>query len=696
MNALNPKTEPNKKPNPPAEGKTRKPRGPSMKPNPCENQPQHRAPDGHAPREPPTTRQHFSPLSDQWMSGVDRWYEGLAAYHDAFQQMSRGGPPHQRNQSQVVHKKVSPEANPHEVANTQANYRPNISNTGPNIQYNIAPGKSVREQSKPRKNNVPILTPDSIKYVSKKKTTNQVTKESQSNKIVIVDESQELYRVDKKHCDIDESDIRLRREYRERVGYNLEAPKFIANPRNIRKMTISTAPVINISEHRRSSDVIQTTSDNKDKNVVSKNNKVIKDRVGKENKLNEVVLKDSDYNIGNEKSGYDEICVKEIEMIEISSKRIDHTDNPTFTDSGKVTEMQTINRSFKSDEDNNNDIELTDFVSKSLHKGDENSFLQFCTTQEKLIKALETTDVNDNIQSLENVDDQNSKLLTIPDSDKDVKDFKLPNEQIREKVSEDTVPNIKDNSEDRSEGFNKENQNCKLLEISDKDENVGDLVKSKDRFLTEQIRKHVAADTVPNVKKDSEDGPKYNSEKDQNNKILEISDKDDDIEDFDKSKDKMLERQMRETEPDETKPNVEENLKDGNEDSGSNELVIQLKKPKDKVSNDQYILAELPNNAYVFLTLPKRLLVPLHNKDEKPSLQIHEMQNNTNTPKDNTVAKVSNKKKKEKVVEVTDDTKRKDAINKTALKVLLFENLKRDVSVKPGASTVAGEEVGSP
>ncbi|XP_028172891.1 LOW QUALITY PROTEIN: uncharacterized protein LOC114361878 [Ostrinia furnacalis] len=582
MNALNPKHERNES-NPPAEGKTRKPRGPSMKCSPSEDPPQRRATEGYASWDSPRYRQYTSPVSEQWSSGVDRWYEGLAAYHDTFQQMARGAA-QQRNKSHIAYKKDGPEVSarthPPEVTEIQTKYRPNSTNTGPNIPENIATGKSVNEKSKyninsSRRNTVPILDASSIKYVSKARIAKQVTEESQNKINNVIDESSELYRVEKKASDTAKSDIRYKNEYREKVGYSLKPLKFVANPKNIRNMTIGSASVTNIGEPRQSSDVIQTTSDIKNINVGSNdNNDVIKceSKEEKNVEMNEN-YNNSDFCNGTESSNNEKEIIKGVKMIEITANKHDNLEcNPPLIDKNKDIEMIAIDHTqIKLEKENNNDIELTDFVTTSRHKSDVDSFSQYCVTQEKLLQALENSDAN---------------------------------------------------------------EQCHIEEIQ-------------------------------------------NDEKKTSNSEI--------VEDLEKShKEEVIEEPTREIVAEETGPSAE-----------SNELVIQLNKPQEKVSNDQYILAELSNNAYVFLTLPKRLLIPLHNKDQQPSLQIHEVLNNTaqaNIPDDNTVAKVSNKKKKERVVGVSDDTKRKDAINKTALRVLLFENLKRDVSVKPGASTSAGEE----
>lgn len=109
---------------------------------------------------------------------------------------------------------------------------------------------------------------------------------------------------------------------------------------------------------------------------------------------------------------------------------------------------------------------------------------------------------------------------------------------------------------------------------------------------------------------------------------------------------------------------------------------LQLnRKADDRAGGDRYILAELPNNAYIFLTLPKRLL----NKDDR---ELHEIENNNN------VKQIDGKKrKKDKVPVGTSSSKRTDTINRNALRVLLFENLLKSDREMSGHGS-ADNEVG--
>ncbi|KOB73904.1 Uncharacterized protein OBRU01_08217 [Operophtera brumata] len=102
---------------------------------------------------------------------------------------------------------------------------------------------------------------------------------------------------------------------------------------------------------------------------------------------------------------------------------------------------------------------------------------------------------------------------------------------------------------------------------------------------------------------------------------------------------------------------------DATEDADGEQRLVLNRKADDRAGGDRYILAELPNNAYIFLTLPKRLL----NKDDR---ELHEIESNNN------VKPIEGKKrKKDKVPVGTSSSKRTDMINRNALRVLLFENL---------------------
>ncbi|KAJ0172997.1 hypothetical protein K1T71_011173 [Dendrolimus kikuchii] len=137
-------------------------------------------------------------------------------------------------------------------------------------------------------------------------------------------------------------------------------------------------------------------------------------------------------------------------------------------------------------------------------------------------------------------------------------------------------------------------------------------------------------------------------------------------------------------EKNEMRPSQTTATEDNDNEAEISKGVVQLNKNVDeKEAGDRFILAELPNNAYIFLTLPKRLLIPL-NKDDKPAVQIQELENIKVTPSvpESTALLKSAKKNKEKPTLSSNNTKR-NAVYRNALKVLLFENfLKGDKNEK--------------
>lgn len=114
-------------------------------------------------------------------------------------------------------------------------------------------------------------------------------------------------------------------------------------------------------------------------------------------------------------------------------------------------------------------------------------------------------------------------------------------------------------------------------------------------------------------------------------------------------------------------------------ESGAEALVVRASRREERAPSDRYILAELPNNAYIFLTLPKRA-TPLE-RAHRP--RISELPD---------LPAGKHKKKKDKPVGTSSSAKRKDAIDKNALRALLFENfLRGDVGSPPSG---ARSEVG--
>lgn len=126
---------------------------------------------------------------------------------------------------------------------------------------------------------------------------------------------------------------------------------------------------------------------------------------------------------------------------------------------------------------------------------------------------------------------------------------------------------------------------------------------------------------------------------------------------------------------------------------------------EDTTKSGRIILAELPNNAY-FLTFPKPLVSSLRSDVNMPSVQILQIENNNNikpvVSESNTKSNIVKKKKEKILLEhpVSSD-KKKCALDKNVLKVLLFEslfknNFSENLSGNPGVSAITDKEVGFP
>ncbi|KAH9645551.1 hypothetical protein HF086_005200 [Spodoptera exigua] len=131
-------------------------------------------------------------------------------------------------------------------------------------------------------------------------------------------------------------------------------------------------------------------------------------------------------------------------------------------------------------------------------------------------------------------------------------------------------------------------------------------------------------------------------------------------------------------------------------------------KPRDEQNstNDQIVLAQLPNNAYIFLTLPQPLTS--HN-NVNISVQPRQIENSNDV---NPIVSKSNnksnntKKKKQKASGGTSDQAvssdaKKSALDKNILKVLLFENLfnnnvNENISHTSEVPAITSKEVGLP
>nr|XP_049699248.1 uncharacterized protein LOC110370848 [Helicoverpa armigera] len=149
---------------------------------------------------------------------------------------------------------------------------------------------------------------------------------------------------------------------------------------------------------------------------------------------------------------------------------------------------------------------------------------------------------------------------------------------------------------------------------------------------------------------------------------------------------------------------VEKCAEQCSEEDNKIEVHITIPGEEATTKNDRIILAQLPNNAYIFLTLPKPLVSPLNTNVNTP-VQLFEIENsndvNNSVSTSNNKPKVVKKKKQKTSPEhpVSTDTK-KTALDKNVLKVLLFEslfknNVSENLSHTAGVSAIADKEVDS-
>lgn len=121
--------------------------------------------------------------------------------------------------------------------------------------------------------------------------------------------------------------------------------------------------------------------------------------------------------------------------------------------------------------------------------------------------------------------------------------------------------------------------------------------------------------------------------------------------------------------------------------------------------SDRIILTQLPNNAYIFLTLPKPL-VSLSNCNVNTPVQLPEIENNKNDNKslvsESKRLNIAKKKRQKMPPEHPGSSEmKKSALDKNVLKVLLFENLfksnsSENLSHSSGVSANTNDEVGFP
>ncbi|CAH0595419.1 unnamed protein product [Chrysodeixis includens] len=107
------------------------------------------------------------------------------------------------------------------------------------------------------------------------------------------------------------------------------------------------------------------------------------------------------------------------------------------------------------------------------------------------------------------------------------------------------------------------------------------------------------------------------------------------------------------------------------------------------------MLAEIPNNSFIFLTVPQPLIYPVNTDNTDNTKSTFDNNNNDSTP-----ILINEEKEQPFECPVNTDTKKKTIIDKNALKVLLLQNLlKNNVIENPsgdaGVSAITGEEVDS-
>lgn len=126
----------------------------------------------------------------------------------------------------------------------------------------------------------------------------------------------------------------------------------------------------------------------------------------------------------------------------------------------------------------------------------------------------------------------------------------------------------------------------------------------------------------------------------------------------------------------------------------NNDVITNSEEATDDGTVIERMLAEIPNNSFIFLTVPQPLIYPAYTDNTKSTSDSN---NNDSIPV------LVNEEKEQPPLEcpVNNDTEEKTVIDKNALKVLLLQNLfKNNIIENPsgdaGVSAITGEEVGFP
>ncbi|CAH0713861.1 unnamed protein product, partial [Brenthis ino] len=140
-----------------------------------------------------------------------------------------------------------------------------------------------------------------------------------------------------------------------------------------------------------------------------------------------------------------------------------------------------------------------------------------------------------------------------------------------------------------------------------------------------------------------------------------------------------IESQFKEiAEVDDKNVNIDESSVMDVDNKISKDVALSITKEDVQKPNEQFVITELPDNAYIFLTLPKSFLTAACNKNEQ-TVKIKEIANNNTNDVD--ANKNTNKKSKKKQNQVTSNTANSN-MNKSALKMLLYRDSDKYKSVK--------------
>lgn len=125
-----------------------------------------------------------------------------------------------------------------------------------------------------------------------------------------------------------------------------------------------------------------------------------------------------------------------------------------------------------------------------------------------------------------------------------------------------------------------------------------------------------------------------------------------------------------------------------------------LREDQCTTKSDRIVLTQLPNNAYIFLTLPKPLVSPSNSNVNTP-IQLFEIENKPLVSDSYNKPNIKKKRQKMSPEHPGSSDVKKSALDKNVLKVLLFENVfknnaSENLSHNSGVSSITNDEVGCP